>query len=207
MKPVALLPAGYVAQDRLDLSQDKGLQLGLTLAGFMLFAVFGLLFLAATALLVPNLPSSGRLVLDLPGLLALLIGALAVTLVVAVLHELTHAVVFWLVTHEWPVFGFRGLYAYAAAPKWYIPRLPYLLVGLAPLLLLTLLGLALLRVLPLGTVPAVVFALTINAAGAVGDLYLVFRLLFLPSGCLIHDEGNSVTWYVPAETRRAAAED
>lgn len=204
MKPVSLLPAGYIARGRLDLSQDKGLQVGLTLAGFGLFLVFGVLFLAAAASLTPGLPSSGRVVLEPAGLLILLVGALAVALVVAVLHELTHAAVFWLVTHEWPVFGFRGLYAYAAAPKWYIPRLPYLLVGLAPLLLLTLVGLALLPALPPSAVPAVVFALTINAAGAVGDLYLVFRLLLLPATCLVHDEGNSVTWYVPAENGRAA---
>jgi len=77
-----------------------------------------------------------------------------------------------------------------------VPRLPFLIVGLAPLLLLTLLGLALLRVIPLSLVPSVVFALTINAAGAVGDLYIVFRLLFTPSTCLIRDGGNSITWYV-----------
>src|SRR5512146_1809462 len=128
MKPVSLLPAGYIARGRLDLSQDKGLQVGLTLAGFGLFLVFGVLFLAAAASLTPGLPSSGRVVLEPAGLLILLVGALAVALVV----------------HEWPVFGFRGLYAYAAAPKWYIPRLPYLLLGLASLLLLTLVGLALL---------------------------------------------------------------
>ncbi len=203
MKPVTLLPATYVPQGRVDLSKNKGLLLGLSLGSVALFLVFGLLFLGAAVILVPHLPSSGRLALDIPGLLAILAGALAISVLVAVLHELTHALFFWLFTHEWPVFGFKGVYAYAAAPKWYIPRLPFLVVGLAPLLLLTLLGLALLHTLPLDLIPAVLFALTINAAGAIGDLYLVFRLLYTPAACLIRDEGNSVTWYVPEEAGRS----
>ncbi len=204
MKPITRLPANYVLRGRLDLSKDKSLLLGLSLGGLVLALAFGVLFVGAAVILVPHLPSSGEVFLDLPGLLELLAGVLAITALVVVLHELTHAVFFWLFTHEWPVFGFKGVYAYTAAPNWYIPRLPYVLVGLAPLLLLTLLGLALLRVLPMSMIPAVVFALTINAAGAVGDLYIVFRLLCAPAACLVHDEGNGLTWYSPQKMEQAA---
>ena len=37
--------------------------------------------------------------------------------------------------------------------------------------------------------------LTLNAAGSVGDFYVVVRLLFAPTPLLIHDHGDGMTWY------------
>ncbi len=76
-----------------------------------------------------------------------------------------------------PLFGLRGLYAFAAAPGWYIPRNPYLWIGLSPLVLISIFGLLLVPLIPQSVLFAWLFGLTYNAAGAAGDLYFVFWLL------------------------------
>src|SRR6266699_209791 len=73
--------------------------------------------------------------------------------VVLILHELTHGLFFWLFTKSRPAFGFKGWYAYAAAPGWYLPRAQFLVVVGAPLTLLSLLGEALLLLVPWAVVP------------------------------------------------------
>ncbi len=59
--------------------------------------------------------------------LAYLLGVLIVTLV---LHELVHGLCFWSFTRDRPRFGWKLIYAYAAAPGWYLPRGRYLTVAL-----------------------------------------------------------------------------
>jgi hypothetical protein len=114
-----------------------------------------------------------------------------------VLHELVHGAFFWLFTHQRPHFGFKGAYAYAAAPDWYIPRRQYMLVGISPLVVLSLLGVLLLPVLPAGALLPWLVALAGNAAGAVGDALIVGWLLFQPDSVLVQDHGDAVTVYKP----------
>ncbi len=197
MSPCKFLPADYAPLGSLNLAKNKSLQLGLSLGSLVLFVVFGYLFFYAAVLLVPAMGVGGKLALGLSELLSVLGGLIIVFVLVLVMHELVHGIFFWLFTRERPIFAFKGIYAYAAAPDWYMPRIPFLIVGLAPVCLLTVLGLILLPLLPLNIALFVVFALTINAAGAVGDLYIVFRLLFIPATCLVRDEGDSITWYAP----------
>jgi len=77
--------------------------------------------------------------------LAILLALVAVLL----LHELVHGAFFWLITRSRPRFGLQITYAYAAAPDCYIPRNPYLVVGLSPLVLITLAGIVMLPLIPL----------------------------------------------------------
>jgi hypothetical protein len=115
-----------------------------------------------------------------------------------VLHELIHGLFFWLFTRTRPAFGFKGAYAYAAAPGWYIPRSQYIIVGLAPLVLITLGGFALLVVVPAWLIPALLFVVVMNGAGAVGDIAVVGWLLVQPRATLVHDLGDAVAIYRPA---------
>ncbi len=133
-------------------------------------------------------------------IIALLLGAVATTVLVALLHELTHGAVFWLLTGERPLFGVHQFLAYAACPRWYIPRSSYMVVELAPFLVLTGIGLVLLPVILPSWVPGIVFALSLNAAGAVGDLYVVILLLLAPSTSLINDRGEQILWYVSSQS-------
>jgi hypothetical protein len=189
------LPDAYYAVASLDLAHDRRIQVALTLVGIPLVIIFGVLFITAAVALRPP----GDLVLggQLRGLQALLVlvALLAVIVLVTVMHELVHGLFYWLFTGTRPHFGFKGLHAYAAAPEWYIPRERFLVVGLAPLVLLSLGGLAAIPFIPLLLVPALVLALIFNAVGAVGDLYASIWVLAHPRALLAHDTGDAITLY------------
>jgi hypothetical protein len=113
------------------------------------------------------------------------------------LHEVIHGLFFWLYTHQRPIFAFKGAYAYAAAPDWYLPRNKYVVVGLSPLILISLAGLLLLTIAPLSFFPSILIAMIFNAAGAVGDLIVVGWLLLQQPDSLVRDYGDMFTVYQP----------
>jgi hypothetical protein len=125
------------------------------------------------------------------------------------------AVLFTVVLHEWvhaaamrafgarPVFGvlWRVPAAYATAPGFAFRRSHYVLVAVAPLVLLSLVALAAMALLAgspwLGTL---VMCAAMNAAGAVGDLWIVGLVLRYPPRTYCVDEMDGVRLWVPAET-------
>jgi hypothetical protein len=127
------------------------------------------------------------------GLMRYLLSGIALLALMVALHEGIHGLLFWRFTGARPTFGFKGLYAYAAAPDWYLPRNQHIVVALAPLLLITLGGLVLLAVLPeVALLPSIVFV-ALNAGGAVGDIVAVFWLLRADASALVQDTGDAVT--------------
>lgn len=109
-------------------------------------------------------------------------------LTVAVFHELLHGVVF-----QW--YGYDvsyGVYwrfgaVYAAVFHQFHTREHNLRVGIAPLAIITLVFLPLLAV-PIPLVATVAFfVLVLNTAGAVGDLYALWRIYRLPQGTVFYD--------------------
>ncbi len=108
-------------------------------------------------------------------------------------HEAIHGLCFWLTIGSRPTFGFRGLYAFAAAPGWYISSGHYMTIALAPLVAVTVAGLALLLVAPVAAIPALFLFVVVNAAGAIGDILVVLWLLTRPPATLVQDSGDAVT--------------
>jgi len=113
---------------------------------------------------------------------------LATIIIIVILHEIIHGLAYQL-------FGYRVTYgaslhlmaAYAAAFGQWQKRGHNLIVALAPLLLLTLLLLPLLA-LPQPTITLIALTgLLFNTAGAVGDLYLVWKLLSWPKTTRLYD--------------------
>lgn len=163
-------------------------------AGILLLFVFGWLFMAAAVWLRRDFAmiSAWQFVAQIRWWELLL-----VLPAVVALHELAHALFFWLFTRERPYFGLGPGYAYAAAPDWYFPRNQFLLIGMAPLLLLSGLGVLLLPIVPQTAVAWLILFLTANAAGAVGDLYICLWLLRKPATTLAHDVGPVIKLYEP----------
>jgi hypothetical protein len=190
-------PDSYRRHGTLDLSRSRAAALALSVASALLLVGFGWLTVRYVAAVRPEVPPL-QARLGAGELLPVLAALAAVTVAVVLAHEGLHGLCFWLVTGRPPRFGLRGLYAYAGAPGWYIPRDRYLPIALAPLTAITLAGLALLTVAPARTIPAVVVAIALNAAGAVGDLAVVVWLLRSPRSTLVHDSGEAVTLYRPA---------
>jgi hypothetical protein len=198
MRPVQQLPPEYQAVGTFDIRHSRLALVWLNLGGLVLLFISFALFDAAARALNPRLAASTVSTFAWEGVLGVLVFAvsvLAINIAVVVLHEGVHGVFFWLFTRQRPVFAFRWAYASAAAPGWYIPRLPFLWVGLSPLVLLSLLGVALMPFLPPGWMPALVGFLTFNAAGAVGDLYICAWALTQPADCYVQDAGDRVSLY------------
>jgi hypothetical protein len=191
------LPSGYRLARSIDLRKQPGLLLWLNLVGLGLLLLFAWLFnWLASELRAPTEPVSsaaGALFGGWETILVIVPALVAVLL----LHELVHGLFFWLLTRSRPYFGLKITYAYAAAPDWYIPRNPYLVVGLSPLTLITLVGVALMPVLPEAWVLPWVLALALNASGSVGDVYIIGWLLSQPGDTLVNDHGDSIHFYLP----------
>jgi hypothetical protein len=130
--------------------------------------------------------------------LQLFISILLALVLVLLLHELVHGLVFWRLAGKRPEFNFKALGIYVASPSdVYYPRNKYLTVGIAPLVLLTIIGLLLIVVVPAVLMPILIFFVAFNAAGSSGDLIMIALLLSYSSDTLMQDVGSSVIVYGP----------
>ncbi|SRR5579883_1770139 len=102
------------------------------------------------------------------------------------IHEAIHALAF-LFWGGRPHFGARlPLVLYCGAREQLFRRTPYLTIGLAPLVVISLVGI----ILPFLSPPLAFyafFALVGNLSGAVGDIWVVRRLLQLPAHVWVED--------------------
>jgi len=194
------LPDNYQLASSFSM-KDRRLLLWANLIGLVLLVFFGWLFISI-ALTLRAKDAAAFLSLQFEGLGALLTIAvvLAVIFVTITLHEAIHGLGFLWLAHARPIFAFRGAYAYAAAPGWYIPRNPYLVIGLAPLVVISLLGIGLIAFAPTPWLAPVLLACVVNASGAVGDLWVAVLLLRKPSTALASDLGDEIKIYVPTES-------
>jgi hypothetical protein len=128
-----------------------------------------------------------------------LVEFLVVTVGVVVVHEALHGACFRLLTGATPRFGLHLLYAYASAPGWYVPRSYYIAVGLAPLVVIGAIGLALLLLLEGTAVTLAGLAVAVNSGGSVGDLAIVALVFREPPDSLVLDTGPAVTVFRRAD--------
>ncbi len=193
------LPEGYQLEQRLDLIKDRKLLLYLSLASLVLFAGCGLGLVWMMFILRPEFAARGMsfsLTADSSGSFFLrFIILLGVIFAMVVLHEAIHGLFFRLLTGGKVKFAFKGAYAYAAAPDWYLHKGPYLAVSLAPLVLITVLGLILLVAVPESWLFPLMLLVAMNASGAVGDLYVFLLLVRKPEDVLVRDFGEQMEIY------------
>lgn len=198
MRATKELPEGYRVLTEIDLTKNKRAALLINLAAIPLVVLFGWLFLSLAGAISPSAVSTNPFLFigSMASLLAVFGGLVLVMALTTVLHELIHGLFFKLFTKERPRYGFNGLYAYAAAPEWYLSRLQFIAVSLALLVFLTLVGVALMPLVPQPWVLLVV-GLTMNAAGAVGDMFAAAWTLIRPANALVKDVGIGFTVYGP----------
>ncbi len=200
MKATQTLPENYRCIGTFDLRNNNSALLQLNLLGVVLFALSTGLFTAILAALRPEDTRQGLAlgISSIAGIVQVVLVVLAVTAAMIVLHEAAHGICFWIFTGTAPKFGFKLTYAYAAAPDWYLPKYAYLVTALAPLVLLSLAGVALMPVVPPGAFIVLLLFLVTNASGAIGDLWVVRWLLHQPDACYANDQGDAVSLYVKA---------
>ena len=185
------LPPTYQQSRTLDLASRPGLMILLNLLGLLLFFAFGLAFLLLAGAIYPGVKFGISSFSAVSGILAFLLGFAGVL----VLHELVHGLFFVIFTRSRPHFGLKQMYAYACAPDWYIPRNQFLVVGLAPFILITLGGFVLLPLASVNLATFMLFAMAVNASGAIGDLYTVVWILRFPANAFVCDHGEKFTIY------------
>jgi hypothetical protein len=210
LKQITQLPEHFVERGSVDLSKDFKLLAWLQVAALLAVILTGWLFLNLTYALradsvellslrsLLGFESGTGFFFQISLSMFMLLSLLIATVLMIILHEAVHGIAFWLFTGKKPTFGFKWFYAYAASPKGvYLPRQQYFVVALAPLIFLTLAGTALIPLTPLTALPTLVFFLIGNAAGAIGDIWVVGWLLREPPEILLQDKGDAVTCYGP----------
>ena len=193
---------GYKLISSMDFAENKQ-QLALSYLLRLFGAiVFTALFIWLSRLIHPELPAALEpfLTVSIPGIpevVSLLLVILSVVLVLA-MHELVHASVFYLDQRVPPHIGIRGPIIFAAAPGYMIKRLPMLINGLAPFTVISILGLALIALLPIAWLPWIFIPTVVNAAAAGGDFMMVVWILKLPGNAVFEDDGDVTRAYEPA---------
>jgi hypothetical protein len=208
VKAVMVLPANYHRQAVLDFSKSRVSVACAVVSGIILLLATGWLLVQFTNLVRPTALDGLRL-RDLQTVTPdggqstvipcqfIVDGIIAFAMAMLV-HELVHGLFFWRFTGKRPTVGIKGVFVYVAVPSdVYLPRNQYLLVGLAPLVMLTLVGLVLLAIAPGVVAPIVILFVAMNAAGAAGDLTMIVRLLAYPSHTLMQDADTGVVVYGP----------
>ena len=199
------LPTHYRHQATLDLSKSRKAVVGAIVSGIVLLIIVGWSFLQFTNLVRPSALEALRfhdiLTTTANGHTSITIPFVDVVIplvLVMLIHELVHGLFYWRFAGQRPTFGIKGLGVYVAAPaEVYFPRNQYLIVGIAPLILLTVVGLLLVTIVPVVVVPILILFVAFNAAGAAGDLLMVARLLSYPPDALMQDSGSGVVVYGP----------
>jgi hypothetical protein len=199
MEPTRELPANYRLSGTLDLSKNRTALILMNVLAVGLLIGFGYLFLMIMVRLRPvDGPAGFGISIEGPLGILIYLGYIALLYIaVVLLHEAIHGIFFWIFTRSRPHFAFRVWYAYATAPGWYLPRNQYAVVGVAPLVVISFLGILLFLFVPAGWLMTIFLLITFNASGAVGDIAVLIWLFTKPKTCLAADRGDAVSLYVP----------
>lgn len=188
--PLRVLPAGYHEVEFLDVT-DLSRLIWLNVMAVVPLLVSAVIVVGWWLLTVPlraGLTGDGvpwwQVIVGLLGLLAV--------------HEGLHGVTMLALGHR-PTFGAKlsqGL-LYALSEGAYYRRSEFLIIALAPLTLISLAGLALMPRVADSPAFWLGLAVVVNAASAIGDLWMSARALRYPPSVLIRDEPTGVRFFMP----------
>jgi len=194
MQPTQTLPQHYELAWNLDLKHNQRLNIILQVIGLGWMVIAGWLLTGCVLWLRPDYKETlGRGVSG--NLLSMLLWLLVAMAITIALHELTHGLFFWLFSGHKPEFGIGPGYAFAAMPDWYYPKHKYLVIALAPLLLLSALGLFASLFVPQTWLGWLLAAMIINAGGAIGDMYVSWRIARETDRVWVKDTGDGFQLY------------
>lgn len=132
---------------------------------------------------------------DVPWWLSIII----LVIVVIPIHEGLHGLAILLTGHK-PRFGAKldkGV-VYATADGALFRRNDFIMIALAPIVVMTLVGMGLMIVLPDGLANLVSLGIVFNAASAIGDLWMTWVVLRYPSSALVKDEEDGIRVFTRA---------
>jgi putative zincin peptidase len=190
--PIHDLPADYHEAEHAVVTENSRLLrlnlLALIPMALSLVLIFGWMILMIR--LHPPAPGP-----DIPWI----VGVIVVLLIVVVVHEWLHGLAIQWVGHR-VRYGFKlsaGV-PYATSDNALFRRNEFIFVALAPLIGITLLGMALMAVAPSSLMIYVIALVVLNGGGAIGDLWMVGVVRRYPATALVRDEADGIRVYVTA---------
>ena len=181
-----LLPEGYCQIGGVDLMQDRRAMRIVNLCALIITVILlplGLLF-------QPFLLFSGSILMILFQFFRLCAGIF----LYMVLHELVHGVLMRYFSGLRPHYGFNGIYAFAGSEAFF-DRKSYLIISLAPVVLLGAVLMLLCFWAPNSLFWLFYLIQILNLSGAAGDFYVSLLLRKQPSDLLIQDSGVAMKFY------------
>jgi hypothetical protein len=192
-------PSGYHQVLYWRLTEKLSRILLLNLLSIPLLIFWGVVFVwLATSL--GRMPRDGSVLHDADWLPILL-----VLILIPVLHELVHGICMRIFGAH-PRYGFlwKAMAFYATAPGYAFPRGRYLIIALAPLVVLSLAAVVLMPLLSGSAwVGLFVIIATLNATGAIGDMWITALVLRYPAHAYLMDERDGVRIFMPGEETAA----
>jgi len=189
MRSVGRLPAGYYKYYSVDLQNDKKIKLFITILSVLVAVA---VYLCGYFTISFDHIFNTDMGIVFP--IICLVSTILLVVVYILLHELTHAAAMRICGTKTMKFGTAGNYAYVGSDDFY-GKWAYIFIALSPIVLWGII----IAVITSFISPAwfwVVYPIQIiNISGAVGDLFVTFRILFFPKDILIKDEGLSMTVY------------
>lgn len=183
------LPQGYKEVYCIDAKKTSvGVIMNLIAFGIALVLIVGIFFLKF------ELPFELEMSMDT----ALALFALCLSLIAyMVVHELTHGLLYKVMTRQKLRFGLTLTVAYCGLKEGYVNKKTCLLAVLAPLVMHSIWMILLIIFLPANIWALMVIALfAIHFAGCVGDIWVAFMLIFrLNSTVLTCDDGPCQRFY------------
>lgn len=192
-----ILPDGYSLYRNIDLNTDN-IKTAVQVAAFVTLAVM----VVPAGIAVPPWRTQAFVPLSLLSVAYLLLFVAVSVFGYMLLHELVHGICFRVFGGGKARYGNQlPSYLYAASDR-YIAKSRYVLIGLAPLVVLTILFSIACVLVPQSWFWIPYFALTSNVAGCAGDVYVcLFVLPRVPNDALVLDSGVAMEIYSRESTR------
>ncbi|MEM7332879.1 MAG: DUF3267 domain-containing protein [Chloroflexota bacterium] len=188
LSPTNILPENATYYHRFIMANWK-FNLVVNVGSIFLLIIAGWVFLGLAIATKPQYAIQVFVYLiDLPLFLMTLVGVMFV-------HELCHFLGYWAFSKKLPKIGYKLMYAHADGGALYFPKNQFVMISLAPFVIITTVGLIWLTQAHILTIPILILGLAINTAGSLGDLILSMWLLSHPVPSYVFDEGGSIAIY------------
>ena len=175
--------------------------IAMNILGAFLFIIFGLIF-SWLAFSLGKLPSDGEFRIISLSMFGLVLAGILLTLV---LHELTHGLMMTIFGAR-PKYGiiWKGLMLYATSPGYAYHRNNYVIIALAPLVLISTLVIMGMWGLQ-GTLWVALLGICgiVNASGAIGDMWITMIVLRYANIAYVMDERDGIRVFSLAPPARA----
>ncbi|MEH2033345.1 MAG: DUF3267 domain-containing protein [Nostoc sp.] len=136
------------------------------------------------------------------GIIAFLV-LLTIICITTIVHELVHGIAFAAFGGS-PRYGLKVKYflplAYATSPGDFFRRNAFIMIGLAPLVVLDIVCLLLLAIFPQAS--WLTWVIAFNTGGAIGDIWIAVQLLRCPQSIRVEDREEGIAIYAPPSVTR-----